>query len=174
MVKIAKYEGLIFFMAGMLIVLIFNWGVDYTSTNKFCEGCHVHPQASQSWRLGAHFDNKSGVVINCVDCHLPPGGTAYLMAKTSTGLRDVMGMFFKDTDISIAFLSGKLTQSKKKLILSSLENGDVNFVVGTHALLSSPVKFKNLAFVIIDEEHKFGVNQRARLIEKGINIEFEI
>ncbi len=99
MLRITKYKELIFFMTGVFFVLIFKWGVDYTSTNKFCEGCHVHPQASQTWRLGAHFDNKSGVVVNCVDCHLPPGGTAYLMAKTSTGLRDVLGMFFKDTDI---------------------------------------------------------------------------
>jgi len=83
---------------GILFVLLFNWGIEYSSTNSFCEKCHVHPQATQSWRLGNHFDNKSGVVVNCVDCHLPPGGTAYLMAKTSTGLRDVMAMIFKDTE----------------------------------------------------------------------------
>jgi len=72
--------------------------MDYTSTNEFCERCHVHPQATQSWRHGAHFDNKSGVVVNCVDCHLPAEGTAYLMAKTSTGLRDLVGMIFKNTE----------------------------------------------------------------------------
>jgi formylglycine-generating enzyme required for sulfatase activity/nitrate/TMAO reductase-like tetraheme cytochrome c subunit len=95
---LSKYKGIIYFVSGIVIVLIFNWGMDYSSTNEFCEGCHVHPQATQSWRLGAHFDNKSGVVVGCVDCHLPPGGTAYLKAKTSTGIRDVMGVVFLDTD----------------------------------------------------------------------------
>ena len=95
---ITKYKGFILFLTGIFFVLVFNWGLDYSSTNEFCEGCHIHPQASQSWRMGNHFDNKSGVVVNCVDCHLPPGGTAYLMAKTSTGLRDVLGMIFEDTE----------------------------------------------------------------------------
>jgi formylglycine-generating enzyme required for sulfatase activity len=98
MSELLKYKGLLFFILGVLFILIFNWSMDYTSTNEFCEGCHVHPQASQSWRLGAHFDNKSGVVVSCVDCHLPPGGAAYLMAKTTTGLRDVIGMIFKNTE----------------------------------------------------------------------------
>jgi len=98
MIEIRKYQGLIFFLFGVIFVFVFKWGMDYSSTNEFCEGCHVHPQATQSWRLGAHFDNKSGVVINCVDCHLPPAGTAYLMAKTSTGVRDIIGMIFTDTD----------------------------------------------------------------------------
>jgi formylglycine-generating enzyme required for sulfatase activity len=98
MSALLKFKGLIYFVTGILFVLVFKWGMEYTSTNEFCEGCHVHPQAFQSWRLGAHFDNNSGVIVNCVDCHLPPGGSAYLMAKSSTGIRDVMGMVFKDTD----------------------------------------------------------------------------
>jgi formylglycine-generating enzyme required for sulfatase activity len=48
--------------------------------------------------MGAHVDNKSGVTVNCVDCHLPPGGPSYLTAKVSTGIRDVVGMVFTDTD----------------------------------------------------------------------------
>jgi formylglycine-generating enzyme required for sulfatase activity len=98
MLKPLKYRRSLFFLTGILFVLIFNWGLDYTSTNAFCEGCHVHPQATQSWKLGAHVDNKSGVTVNCVDCHLPPGGPAYLAAKASTGFRDVWGMVFTDTD----------------------------------------------------------------------------
>ena len=93
-----KYIGLIFFGTGVLVVLLIDWGLEYTSTNAFCEKCHVHPQAFQSWRLGAHYDNKSGMVINCVDCHLPPGGMDYLTAKMITGFRDIMGMIFKNTD----------------------------------------------------------------------------
>jgi formylglycine-generating enzyme required for sulfatase activity len=48
--------------------------------------------------MGGHFDNKSGVIVNCVDCHLPPRGISYLTAKASTGARDIFGMVFTDTD----------------------------------------------------------------------------
>ena len=78
---------------------------------------------------------------------------------------------FKGTGINIAFLSGKIPQSKKKLLLESLESGEVNLIIGTHALLSTPVKFKNLAFAVVDEEHKFGVNQREKLFSKGKEID---
>ena len=77
----------------------------------------------------------------------------------------------KDTGINIAFLSGKIPQAKKKLLLESLETGEVNLIIGTHALLSSPVKFKNLALAIVDEEHKFGVSQREKLFSKGKEID---
>ncbi len=78
---------------------------------------------------------------------------------------------FRGTGINIAYLSGRIPQSKKKLLLESLEKGDVDLVIGTHALLSSPVTFKNLALAIVDEEHKFGVNQREKLFSKGNNID---
>ena len=69
--------------AGAASVFVFNKIVDSTSTNDFCASCHVHPQASQSWKLGNHFDTKSGFVANCVDCHLPPSGWDYLQEKVS-------------------------------------------------------------------------------------------
>ncbi len=78
---------------------------------------------------------------------------------------------FEGTGINIAFLSGKIPAGKRKLLLESLETGEVNLIIGTHALLSSPVKFKNLALAIVDEEHKFGVKQRERLFRKGRNID---
>jgi len=83
-------------LAGMLWVLALTEMNDYTSTNDFCNSCHVHPQATQSWKLGNHFDTRSGVVTNCVDCHLPPGGLNYIQAKVTTGLRDIYGVVFKD------------------------------------------------------------------------------
>ncbi|MDD2251138.1 MAG: NapC/NirT family cytochrome c, partial [Candidatus Cloacimonetes bacterium] len=44
----------------------------YFSTNESCMMCHVHPHAEESWRLSTHVNNGSGVMVNCVDCHLPP------------------------------------------------------------------------------------------------------
>ena len=81
----------------MIFLFLINVGLESTSTNEFCESCHVHPQATQSWKQGAHVYNQSGVTVNCVDCHLPPDGIARLTAKASTGLRDVYGYFFMDS-----------------------------------------------------------------------------
>ena len=72
--------------------------MDVTSTDEYCASCHVHPQATQSWKLSVHHDTESGVIIHCVDCHLPPGGVAHVWEKSKAGIRDVYGVLFKDTD----------------------------------------------------------------------------
>ncbi len=73
--------------------------VAYTSSDAFCMGCHIHPHAEESWRLSTHYDNKSGIVVHCVQCHLPPPGTLrYLTAKAVTGARDVYGALLKDPE----------------------------------------------------------------------------
>jgi len=69
----------------------------FTSTDSFCESCHVHPQATASWLLSTHHDNKSGIVVHCVECHLPAGGVRYFGEKARLGVRDVYGKLFKDT-----------------------------------------------------------------------------
>lgn len=86
------------FTAGVIITVFANFGLDYTSENRFCDSCHVHPQATISWKQGLHFDNESGVVVGCVQCHLPPGGIEYVAAKISTGSRDIFGMLVKDVE----------------------------------------------------------------------------
>jgi len=91
-----RYIRVFVFLLGILTVLFVNWLLDYTSTNEFCAVCHVHPQAKNTWRLSTHYDNKSGVIVSCVECHLPPGGLSYLTAKITTGMRDVYGKIFKD------------------------------------------------------------------------------
>ncbi len=75
--------------------------------------------------------------------------------------------FFKNTDIRIGFLSGKTEFKERKLILDKLENGKIDLLVGTHALFQKNIKFKKLGYVIIDEQHKFGVKQRSDLALKG-------
>jgi len=85
------------FVLGMLFLILINYGMDATSTNEFCESCHVHPQATQSWKQGSHVYNPSGVTVNCVDCHLPPSGVERFTAKLSIGLRDAYGYIFKDS-----------------------------------------------------------------------------
>lgn len=72
-------------------------------------------------------------------------------------------------DIQIALLTGSTKQAKRKIIHENLLSGELNFLVGTHALIEETVTFKNLGFVIIDEQHRFGVEQRARLWKKNVN-----
>ena len=80
--------------------------------------------------------------------------------------RDFCELFGK-LDIECGFLSGSLSAAEKKKIYSRLESGELRFIVGTHALLSEGVKFSNLGLVITDEQHRFGVMQRAKLTGKS-------
>ena len=74
---------------------------------------------------------------------------------------------FRDTDVNIEFLSGKTDPKKKKLILEKIKKGKIDLVVGTHALFQKKINFKKLGYVVIDEQHKFGVKQRSDLAKKG-------
>ena len=75
---------------------------------------------------------------------------------------------FKDYNINIEILTGTLKAKDKKEIYKKLENKEIDIIIGTHALFSSDVKYNNLGLVITDEQHRFGVNQRANLKNKGI------
>lgn len=75
--------------------------------------------------------------------------------------------FFKDTGIRCALLTGTVTAAQKKQIKAALKNGEIDLLIGTHAILQQDVQFKNLGLVVTDEQHRFGVQQRAALREKG-------
>ena len=69
--------------------------------------------------------------------------------------------------IEVAWLSGKLKASERRQALQQLHNGTARVAVGTHALFQAEVKFQQLALVVVDEQHRFGVHQRLALREKG-------
>lgn len=75
--------------------------------------------------------------------------------------------FLKDTDIEIALLTGSTPKKEKTDIYEKLSNGTIQIVVGTHALIQDDVTYNNLGLVITDEQHRFGVHQRANLQNKG-------
>jgi len=77
--------------------------------------------------------------------------------------------WFNPLDIQVGWLAGKLKGKAREKELEKIESGSVKMVVGTHALFQEQVKFANLALVIIDEQHRFGVHQRLELREKGAN-----
>ena len=71
--------------------------------------------------------------------------------------------------MSCAQLIGGMPAGDRKKLLSGIENGKVNIVVGTHALIQNDIIFNSLGLVIVDEQHRFGVNQRSLLVQKGLN-----
>ena len=75
--------------------------------------------------------------------------------------------FFKGTPVSCGLLTGSLTSANKRNVRERLKNGEINIAIGTHALISDGVEFNNLGLVITDEQHRFGVAQRAKLSSKG-------
>lgn len=70
--------------------------------------------------------------------------------------------------VQIRLLTGSTKAAQRKVILEELEEGIIHIIIGTHALIENPVQFRNLGLAIVDEQHRFGVAQRARLWEKAI------
>jgi formylglycine-generating enzyme required for sulfatase activity len=92
---------LVLFLPGLIVGVVLMWGggkaVEATSTDKFCNSCHIHPQADASWKKSVHYETASGFRTHCTDCHLPPKGEGYLPEKARTGLRDLWSYWFKDS-----------------------------------------------------------------------------
>lgn len=72
-------------------------------------------------------------------------------------------------DIKCELLTSSVTKKKKEEILQRLKDGEIDILIGTHAIIEENVVFKNLGFVVTDEQHRFGVRQRATISEKGTN-----
>ncbi len=89
--------------------------------------------------------------------------TEILAVQHYNNLREILGEGFP-----VALLTGSTTKKEKDEIYKGLMDGSINMVVGTHALIQDDVKYNNLGLVITDEQHRFGVNQRGNLQNKGI------
>ena len=79
---------------------------------------------------------------------------------------------FKDTGINVSLLSRNVSSKDKELLLNDLENGEIDIIIGTHALIQGHINFKDLGLLIIDEEHRFGVRQKEKI--KSLKDEVEI
>ncbi len=98
------------------------------------------------------------------------GFQACLMAPTeilATQHYEGLKQMVAPLGIRIELLTGSITKKRREPILNGLLSGEINLLIGTHALLEDTVLFNNLGFVVIDEQHRFGVEQRARLWNKN-------
>ena len=89
--------------------------MSYTSSDKYCISCHIHPQADQSWKLSTHYNNQSGSIVQCFECHLPPQGRGYFFAKAKHGIKDVYGYLFKDS-LDINWGKKKLLENARAFV----------------------------------------------------------
>ncbi|TNE59396.1 MAG: ATP-dependent DNA helicase RecG [Bacteroidetes bacterium] len=116
---------------------------------------------------------KTVVALMSMLMALDNGYQACLMAPTEIlaqqhfeGITELVG----DMGINVGFLSGSVKGKKRAAILEQLAAGDMHIVIGTHALIEDWVQFQNLGLTITDEQHRFGVEQRAALWKKGAGL----
>ena len=120
-------------------------------------------------------DVGSGKTIVALHAMLAACGDGYqaaLMAPTEILAEQhvlTIRPYLESLDISVAFLTGGTSQKERAAVLERVAGGDVQLIVGTHALLEQDVQFARLGVVVVDEQHKFGVLQRGKLREKALH-----
>lgn len=113
---------------------------------------------------------KTIVAFLCMLMAADNGFQSLLMAPTEILAQQHFDGLKNQADkigLNIALLTGSTSKKERKIIHENLENGELSILVGTHALIEEKVKFKNLGLAIVDEQHRFGVAQRAKLWRKG-------
>ncbi len=114
---------------------------------------------------------KTAVAAALCFCCARSGYQAALMAPTellAVQHHQTLEKLLKDSGLEIALLTGSLTAAQRRKLYERLSGGEIDVVVGTHALISQGAEYKNLALVITDEQHRFGVGQRAAFSAKGV------
>ena len=114
---------------------------------------------------------KTMVGLLCMLLALDNGYQACMLAPTEILAQQHYASLKKDLaslDIKIAYLAGSVKGKKRKALLAELAAGEIDILIGTHAILEPPVIFKNLGLAITDEQHRFGVAQRSKLWQKNV------
>jgi ATP-dependent DNA helicase RecG len=176
MIHKTKIKGFNFEKVGTLFNTFFNTHLPFELTNAqkrvIKEIRHDLGSKAQMNRLlqGDVGSGKTIVALMSMLIALDNDFQACLMAPTEilsvqhyNGLQE----YCNKLNISIKLLTGSTNTSERRKIHESLENGELNIIIGTHALLEDKVKFKNLGLAIIDEQHRFGVAQRSKLWKKN-------
>jgi len=115
---------------------------------------------------------KTLVAVICSLSIIESGQQVAFMAPTELLAKqhaEKIAKMLEPIGVNIAFLSGGIKKEERKNLLRALSGGSINLLIGTHALFSSDIVFKDLGFVIVDEQHRFGVIQRLAILKKGKN-----
>ncbi len=130
----------------------------------------AHPERMLRLLQGDVGSGKTAVALLACATAIEAGGQAALMAPTEVLARQHMATIeplASAASINVAVLTGREKGKTRQDIYDRLANGEIDLLIGTHALFQSNVTFKNLALGIVDEQHRFGVHQRLALASKG-------
>ena len=130
----------------------------------------ARPQAMNRLLQGDVGSGKTIVAILVAAAAVANGVQVAVMAPTEILAHQHFESFknqLNKVHISCALLVGKQKVTERKQILEAVKDGKINVVIGTHALIQDEVEFKTLGFVVVDEQHRFGVVQRGILLQKG-------
>lgn len=115
---------------------------------------------------------KTIVAAIAIYATISAGYQAALMAPTeilAAQHAEKLARVFSGTHVHVGLLTGSLTPKQHRELVNAVKKGDINLIIGTHALIQDDVEYANLGLVVTDEQHRFGVNQRQQLREKGHN-----
>lgn len=171
-----KYRGLLFTRIGDMFNVFYHHHLPFQLTGaqkRVIKEIHADMKSGKQMNRLLQGDVGSGktlVALMCSLIALDNGCQACIMAPTEILAEqhvETIRNFIGDMPIRVELLTGTVKGKKREKILKDLANGDINILVGTHAVIEDNVVFNHLGLVIIDEQHRFGVAQRAKLWMKN-------
>lgn len=173
--RVSKRGGLVFSVVGENFTQFYNNHLPFALTEaqkrvikEIRSDCNSGFQMNRLLQ-GDVGSGKTIVALMCILIALDNGYQACMMAPTEVLAEQhyaTLKSLLAPTNISIALLKGATRAAERRKILEGLNSGSLHIIIGTHALLEDSVQFNNLGFVVIDEQHRFGVAQRSRLWSK--------
>lgn len=175
-ISMQKSKGFVFDEVGQVFLDFYENHLPFELTNA---QKRVVKEIRMDFKRGHHMnrllqgDVGSGKTLVALLTMLIAVGNGYqaaLMAPTEILAQqhfETISELVKDLDVKVVKLTGSVKKSQRKVLHESLKSGEIHILVGTHALLEDAVEFQNLGLVVIDEQHRFGVAQRARLWAKN-------
>jgi ATP-dependent DNA helicase RecG len=172
----ALYKGIVFDKVGKLFTDFYKQHLPFPLTaaqKRVIKEIRLDMATGKQMNRLLQGDVGSGKTIVALSCMLIAIGNGYqtcLMVPTEILAQQhyekIMSLLLP-LPVNVAILTGTSKSAQKKKLLSKLESGEINILVGTHALIEPTVVFKNLGLSVIDEQHRFGVAQRSRLWKKN-------
>ncbi|MBN2237308.1 MAG: ATP-dependent DNA helicase RecG, partial [Bacteroidales bacterium] len=177
LLRMEKVEGYTFSKVGKLFNQFYKENLPFELTNaqkKVIREIRLDTASGKQMNRLLQGDVGSGktlVALLAMLLAIDNGFQACIMAPTEILAQQhfaSISEFLEGLDIQISLLTGSTTTKNRKIIHEDLQNGNLKILIGTHALIEDTVIFQKLGFVVIDEQHRFGVEQRAKLWKKSM------
>jgi len=172
-----KFKGALFNKVGDKVNTFYNTMLPFDLTNaqkRVIKEIRLDTQRGSQMNRLVQGDVGSGKTVVALISMLLANDNGYqacMMAPTEILARQhyqSLVDLLKGELVNVAVLTGNSTKKQRTILHQQLEAGEIDILVGTHALIEDKVKFKNLGLVVIDEQHRFGVEQRAKLWRKNV------